>query len=189
MRDLQIKNQMIIPKFIDWKINSALKKRSAYKGINPADSICFIANVEDKPSRELLLKYSDDLKKRHKKVVVLFFFDGTRKRLEKRHPNITDLNVVTRSDFSLFAGVSDKKYQSQIQESFDLLCNFDTSKSKLPHLLSAQSMAKFKIGIDLEQTEIYDLFIDRTDSPSVKQLINDLKEVMNSVFSHQLSKS
>ncbi|TVQ45585.1 MAG: hypothetical protein EA362_08450 [Saprospirales bacterium] len=180
---------MIIPKFINWRINSALKKRSLYKGINPAESICFVTDFQNKSSRDLLLRHAEELNKRYKKVIVLFYFDGSRKKLENTNPNTSDINVVTRSDFNLFAGVKEKKYQNLMQESFDLLCNFDTSKSRLTHLFSANSKAKFKIGIDLEQTEIYDLFIDREGSPSIKQLIHDLKEVMNSIFSHQLTKS
>jgi hypothetical protein len=178
---------MIILKFIGWRIKRALKKRMAYKGMNQARNICFICNLDDQFGFDLLLRYSVDLKKRNKEVAVLVFFDGPEKNLKKGLADSTQALIISRTDFNVFAGIKRKEIQDLMNKPFDILCNFDTQKTPFTHLLSAQSMAKFKIGIDLHKTEIYDLLLEREENPSLEKYISDFKEVMNNVFSNQWS--
>ena len=180
---------MIIPSFIGWRIKRTLKKRPSFKGTNSALSLCFICNVNEKDALTALPSYINSLKKRGKKVSLIAFYNGNRKSFEKEFPEALPGIIVTRSDFNLFAGIKNNEVMDALEKSVDILCNFDTSYTPITHMIASQSKAKFKVGTDLSETEIYDLVLDRKKDPTVIKYLQDFKEVMGNIFSNELSHS
>jgi hypothetical protein len=50
---------------------------------------------------------------------------------------------------------------------YDLLINFDLQKQSQVHLFASLANAKFKVGLDTDRLEIYDLMVERMDNSRI----------------------
>ncbi len=146
----------------------------------------FIFSVHPNQDFSPLLKFKKQLEKKNKTVDLLGFFNGKKKDFQREFDQ-TPFPILNRSDLNFFLSIKNPELKELLPGNYDLLINFDLQKQSQVHLFASLANAKFKVGLDTDRLEIYDLMVEKEGQlKNWSDVIHATKEVMDSVFSTDL---
>lgn len=145
-------------------VKELLKNNSVKADINNRiDSILIL--MEDNSKENLDQIISKKLNIDISKVTTVFF-------KTKQESDASYKYELAESDFSLFGKLKNEAIEKLIQSDFDLLLNY-TNDNLYLNYLTAFSSARFKVGLEDNQKELFDLMIN-VDKENVELFHNEL---------------
>lgn len=151
--------------------------------LNSAKSVGLLLDATELAGREVVLKFSEELKKQGKKVKLLAYFGGNAKVANFVFTHFTKKDL----DWALRPKNEDiKKF---INEPFDILINLTPYGSLPLEYIAAFSKAKFRVGPSTEKTYCYELMIDTAAKKDLQSFIQQVTFFINKMNTTHESKT
>lgn len=158
-----------------WLFNRAFRNhrtnvsKESLDGIsNSGQHICILHNAtNDLGKIELFIKQLEEI---NKKVSSYTF-----------HPQVLEEvpeNAFHKKDFNWYHFPYTDRILNFINQQFDILIVINMDNNQLMTTLGALSKAKFKIGINDDNMEFYNLIVDSNNSNDLQRIIKDIKETI-----------
>ncbi|MFT4762829.1 MAG: hypothetical protein ACI9XO_003900 [Paraglaciecola sp.] len=155
------------------------KKLQNYKAthysmdLGSAKSVGLLLDATDLAGREVVLKFSDKLKKEGKEVKLLAFFGGDAKAANFVFPHFTKKDL----DFALRPKTAElKKF---MEKPFDILINLTPHGSLPLEYIAAFSKARFRVGPSTDKTYCYELMIDTVAKKDLQSFLQQVTFFIN----------
>ncbi len=137
-----------------------------------AQAIGILFNASTVSSRNTILKYAEELRKRGKRIKLLGYFD--------------DLTDSENFPFDFYnQKMVDWAYRpkgeavaSFIDQAFDLLMHIDAQTNTHTEYIAALSKAKLRVGPYTEHTYCFDLMIDLSPQAGLRQFIEQMETLL-----------
>lgn len=163
-------------KLHDYYLNKELQNHKATHfsmDLGSAKSVGLLLDATELAGREVVLKFSEQLKKEGKEVKLLAFFGGDAKVANFVFPHFTKKDL----DFALRPKTAEvKKF---MEKPFDILINLTPHGSLPLEYIAAFSKAKFRVGPSTDKTYCYELMIDTAAKKDLQSFIQQVTFFIN----------
>lgn len=159
------------------KIEKHLQKQPSFikkrVNITSAKRIGILFDATRLDVRQAALQYADQLKRQHKKVKLLGFFDVKQSK-EASH----DFSFFDKSNLDWRYIPSGKEVDFFLQENFDIFVFLNPITANFAESIAALTKASLKVGPISSQLDCYDLMLDIKDKANIKDFIKQLQLVL-----------
>lgn len=141
--------------------------------LKSAKSVGLLLDATELAGREVVLKFSEELKKQGKEVKLLAYFGG--------NPKVANFAFThfTKKDLDWALRPKSQDIQKFINQPFDILINLTPHGSLPLEYIAAFSKAKFRVGPSTDKTYCYELMVDTAAKKDLQSFIQQVTFFIN----------
>ena len=140
-------------------------------------SIGVIFDATSQEHRQIVSQYVQSLKKQHKEVKILAFYDA-----KQQEPNLV-FKHFTHKELNFWRHPQGPQVKEFMAQPFDVLINLFLNEEPALEYLSALSHAQLRVGPYTERTYCYDLMIETADRQNLNRFIEQVEFLLNKMNS------
>lgn len=141
--------------------------------VNPSKSFLILFDGTSESNRDIVMKYSDALKKSGKKVKLLSYIDSK--------GELMDFGMAVYNNKSINMVGFPKKHILNLLESetFDVMFNLNLSNHKHLHALACKAKADFKLSLPTDLPHNFTMILNTKEKDDIKNVFSEIDSCMN----------
>jgi hypothetical protein len=151
---------------------SAVKRERAVFNFDQAKSVAVLFDAADPDNYELVKKYVKYMRESKKRVHAVGFFN-TKQTSQVEYSKL-DYDYFTLKNLNWYQKPTAAFINGFTEDPFDVLINFSIEDSYPLHYIAGCSRAKFKIGMQTQGVDIYDMMIEQPADKNFKYFMQQV---------------
>jgi len=156
-------------------LDTSAKSKRDTQSINPVKSILILFDGSSDKDRKVILKFSDSLKSKGKKVKLLSYINSKGELL--------DFGMAVYNNKSINFFDFPKKHILKLLESekFDFLFNYNIKDHKHLHALACKATAAFKLSLPTKHPHDFTMIVNTKEKEDLQKIINETTKCLEKV--------